>query len=178
MATFVAVSSRLLRSLTADTAKGHGKGVRYSIATIALAALSCAQLSADLVADFNDAVSKLRAVGSALQQYQADHGTNSFPGRLTNLVSLGYIEATNLICRADVSGGTEGAKPDQTLPGQEQHSELDETGCSFYYHFSEAPARWFSPHHSPGLSKDEPYFSKSVFRLASCSSWIFCTLVS
>lgn len=90
------------------------------------------QAQSDLANDYADAVSKLRAIGIALGQYAADHPTNSWPERLTNLVAQGYLDASILVCTSDYSNGTQGGVPDAGVSGFAQYPEVDESGSSFF----------------------------------------------
>lgn len=112
------------------------------VTVVASLVLPCARVQADLAADYADAASKLRTIGVALQHYAADHPTNSWPGRLTNLVSEGYLGTTNLLCSADFSDGTQGGVPDAGISVFAQYPEVDESGCSFFYEFTEAECSW------------------------------------
>ena len=121
---------------------GGGRGVNGEINPVVTGGARAVG-SVSLAGDFADAVLKLRAIGAALRLYQGDYGTNAWPGRLTNLVAQGYLTASNLICAADYSGGTQGGVPDHATPPLSQWPETDEGGSSFFYEFSEAPCNWW-----------------------------------
>jgi hypothetical protein len=114
------------------------------------------EAQSNLLADYEDTVGKLRIIGGALRAYAANHPANTWPARLTDLATQGYLDASNLICRADYSHGTEGCKPDGIFELGSQYPELDESNCSFYYEFSGAMCSWYFPGYVLGPVDDPP----------------------
>jgi hypothetical protein len=103
-----------------------------------------------LALDWADAVARLRVIGQALLEYQADHGADVLPPRLMTLASEGYLDAAMLVTRADPFHGAQGGMPDNYNWNLHGFEDVQETGSSFLYEFSEAGCYWIGPdYHGP-----------------------------